>query len=63
MFNVLQLLFSACVEAVICRLVLNHCLVIIFWSYGIMDCMLFTSHALEGVSGVAYFVAIEKQLQ
>jgi len=40
----LQLLFSACVAAVKSRPVLHHCVVIFFWSSGIMECtcMLFT---------------------
>ena len=40
----LQLLFSACVAAVKSRTVLHHCVVIFFWSSGIMECtcMLFT---------------------
>jgi len=41
---VLQLLFSACVAAVKSRPVLHRCVVIFFWSSGIMECtcMLFT---------------------
>jgi len=37
-------MFSACVAAVKCRPVLYHCVVIFFWSSGIMEwtCMLFT---------------------
>ena len=37
-------LFSACVAAVKSRPVLHHCVVIFFWSSGIMECtcMLFT---------------------
>ena len=43
-YFLLQLLFSACVEAVKSRPVLHHCVVIFFWSSGIMECtcMLFT---------------------
>jgi len=43
-FNLLQMVFSACVAAVKCRPVLHHCVVIFFWSSGIMECtcMLFT---------------------
>ena len=41
-FNLLQLVFSACVASVIFRPVLHHCVVILFWSIGIMDCMLIT---------------------
>ena len=40
--NLLQLVFSACVAAVKCRRVLHRCVVIFFWSSGIMDCMWFT---------------------
>ena len=54
-------MFSACVAAVKSRPVLHHCVVIYFWSPGIMECtcMLFTfkkltsAHALECVSCVA----------
>jgi len=42
LFNSQQLVFSACVAAVKCRPVLHRCVVILFWSSGIMDCMLFT---------------------
>jgi len=40
----LQLVFSACVAAERSRPVLHHCVVIFFWSSGIMECtcMLFT---------------------
>ena len=31
--------YSACVAAVKCRPVLHHCVVIFFWSSGIIDCM------------------------
>ena len=43
-YYLLQLVFSACVAAVKSRLVLHHCVVILFWSSGIMECtcMLFT---------------------
>jgi len=43
-YYLLQLLFSACVAAVKRLPVLHHCVVIIFWSSGIMECtcMLFT---------------------
>jgi len=40
-FNLLQLVLSACVAAVKYRHVLHHCVVIFFWSSGIMDTMLF----------------------
>ena len=40
--SVLQQAFSACVVAVKCRLVLHYCIVIYFWSSGIMGCLLFT---------------------
>ena len=48
--------------------VLHHGVVIRFWSSGIMDFMLFTfkyssSYPLGGVSGVAYFINTDKQLQ
>jgi len=39
LFNLLQLVLSACVAAVKCRPVLHHCVVIFFWSSGIIDCM------------------------
>ena len=38
-FNLLQLMFSACVAAVKCRPVLHQCVVIFFLSSGIMDCI------------------------
>ena len=40
----LFILFSACVAVVKSRPVLHHCVVILFWSSGIMECtcMLFT---------------------
>jgi len=43
-FHNFLLLFSACVSAVKSRPVLHHCVVIFFWSSGIMECtcMLFT---------------------
>jgi len=43
-YYLLQLLFSACVAAVKSRPVLHYCVVIFFWSSGIMECtcMLFT---------------------
>ena len=70
-YYILQLLFSACVAAVKSRPVLHHCVVIFFWSSGIMECtcMLFTFgngvllHALGGVSGVASFITTDEQLQ
>jgi len=39
-----NMVFSACVAAVKCRPILHHCVVIFFWSSGIMECtcMLFT---------------------
>jgi len=40
-FNLLQLVLSAYVAAVKYRPVLHHCVVIFFWSSGIMDTMLF----------------------
>ena len=42
LFYLLQLVFSTCVAAETCRLVQNHWIVIIFWSSGIIDCLLFT---------------------
>jgi len=66
---VLQLVFSARVAAVKSRPVLHHCLVIFFWSSGIMECtgMLYTFvngvHALGGVSGVASFITTDEQHQ
>jgi len=36
------LVFSGCVVAVKCRPILYHCVDIFFWSFGIMNCMLFT---------------------
>ena len=49
---------------------LRHCVVIFFWSYGIIDCMHYiwkksSAHALVGVtvSGVAIFISIDEQLQ
>jgi len=41
-FKLQQLVFSAYVAAVKCRPVLHHCVFILFWSSGIMACMLFT---------------------
>jgi len=44
--------------------VLHHCVVIFFWSSGIMDCLqLSSAHALGGVSGVAPFITTEEQFQ
>jgi len=42
--SLLQLVLSACVAAVKSRPVLHHCVVIFFWSSGIMECtcMVFT---------------------
>ena len=40
--NVKNVNTSACVAAVKCRPVLHHCVVIFFWSLGIMDYILFT---------------------
>jgi len=40
--NLLQVVLSACVAAVKCRPILHHCVVIFFWSSGVMDCMLST---------------------
>jgi len=41
---IFRIVFSACVAAVKSRPVLHHCVVIFFWSSGIMECtcMLFT---------------------
>jgi len=39
---ILQLMYSSCVEAVQCRTVLHHCVVIFFWSSGINDYMFLT---------------------
>jgi len=65
-----QLVFSACVAAVKSRPVLHHCVVIFFWSSGIMECtcMLLkfemeSAHALGGVSGVTSFITTNEQLQ
>jgi len=33
------MVLSACVAAVKCRPVLHHCVVIFFWSSGIIDCL------------------------
>ena len=51
--------------------ILMFCVVIFFWSSGIMDCtcMLFTfekkssARALEGISGVASLITIDEKLQ
>ena len=44
LYYLLQLVFSACVAVVNIRPVLHHCVVIFFWSSGIMECtcILFT---------------------
>jgi len=39
LYNLLQLVLSACVAAVKGRPVLHHCVDIFFWSSGIIDCM------------------------
>jgi len=46
----------------------NYCVVIYFWSGGIIDCMLFTFEIefrswARGVRGVASFITTDKQLQ
>jgi len=41
-FYFLQLVFSACVAAVKYRPVLHYCLVIFYWSSGVIDYMFFT---------------------
>jgi len=44
--------------------VLHHCVVIFFWSSGIMECTCMSSaHALRGVSGVASFITTDEQFQ
>ena len=46
-----------------------HCVVIFFWSSGIIDSMFVyiwkwsSAHALGGVSGVASFITTDEQLQ
>ena len=68
-FNLLQLVFSACVATVKLRRVLQHCVVILFCSSGIMDSTLFTyrkysyAHAIGGDSGVASWITSDEQLQ
>ena len=73
-FNLLQVVFVACVAAVKYRpntTSLINCVVLFFFRCpGIMDCMLFTfekkksfAHAFVVVSDVAYFITIDKQLQ
>jgi len=41
--------------------------VILFWSSGIMDCMMFrfenSTHAVGGIISVAYFITIDEQPQ
>ena len=63
-FNLLQLMFSACVAAVKCRIVLHNCEVLFFWS---SDCMLFTfessAQALGSASGVASVITTDEQLR
>jgi len=63
--------FSARVSAVKYRSVLHHCVVIFFWSLGIMDCMVITFENRVpvmrlgeggGVSGVASFITADEHL-
>jgi len=68
-YNLLQLVLCACVAAVKCRPVLHHCVVIFFWSAGIIECLFVCiwkwsfAHGLKGVSGVASFITSDEQLQ
>jgi len=58
--------FSVCVGAVKCCAILHHCVVIFFWSSGSMDCMLITFEVpmlATDVSGVAFLITNDKQLQ
>ena len=66
MYELIQLVFSACVAAVKSRPVLHHCVVIFVWSSEIMECtcmLLSSAHALGGVSGVALFITTDERLQ
>jgi len=41
-YNIIKLDLGACVAAEKCRSVLYHCVIVFFWSPGIIDSMLFT---------------------
>ena len=63
----LWMCLSSCVGAFKCHPTLHRCVVIFFWSTGIMNCMLiwFTksfAHTLNGVGGVTSLNAIDGQL-
>ena len=58
------LMFSACVAAVKCRPVLHHCVVMFFWSSGIMYCMLLTfENRIPLMRQGASFITADEQLQ
>jgi len=69
-YSMIYILQTVVLTDVKSRPVLHHCVVIFFWSSGIMECtfMLFTFEngdllALGGISGVASFITTDEQLQ
>jgi len=61
--------FCGYVAAVKCRHVLHYCVVIFFWSSGIMDFKLFSfkkwssAQALEASTMLSFFITIDEQLK